>query len=46
VILSFGGKVYWTNENFKHDESFEEITHVITDRDPKYLKLLNNRDYV
>lgn len=46
VILSFGGKVYWRNENFEYDESHEDITHVITDRDPKQLKILNNREYV
>jgi len=41
VILAFGGKVLWDTDNV--DISNKTITHVLTDRDPKFLKMLPNR---
>ncbi len=41
VILSFGGKVLWDTDTI--DISNKTITHVITDRDPKFLNMLPNR---
>jgi len=46
VIMSFGGKVVWDSDTWEYNEAHEEVTHVITDRDPKHLKILNNREYV
>mmetsp|Transcript_33575 Transcript_33575/g.30509 ORF Transcript_33575/g.30509 Transcript_33575/m.30509 type:complete len:90 (+) Transcript_33575:253-522(+) len=45
VILAFGGQVLWdSNEKSNHDN--ESITHVITDRDPKFIKMQKNREYI
>lgn len=44
VILAFGGKVLWDTDNV--DISNKTITHVLTDRDPKFLNMLPNREYI
>jgi len=44
--MSHGGKVVWDSDTWEYNEAHEEVTHVITDRDPKHLKILNNREYV
>jgi pescadillo len=44
VILCFGGEVLWDSDNVNVDDS--RITHVLTDRDPKQLKMKKNREYI
>eukprot|EP01015_Nassula_variabilis_P012268 TRINITY_DN1996_c0_g1_i4.p1 TRINITY_DN1996_c0_g1~~TRINITY_DN1996_c0_g1_i4.p1 ORF type:complete len:300 (-),score=79.31 TRINITY_DN1996_c0_g1_i4:199-1065(-) len=45
VILSFSGRVIYDidDQDFYNDAS---ITHVITDREPKHIKFLSNREYI
>ena len=45
VITSFGGKVYWEGDNQNITEKSSEITHFITDRDPKTLEIKKGRYY-
>jgi pescadillo protein len=44
VILAFGGQVLWDSDNCNIDD--KRITHVITDRDPKFIKVKPNREYI
>ena len=37
VILAFGGEVLWETDTI--DITNKKITHVITDRDPKFIKM-------
>ena len=41
VILSFGGQVLWDTDTVNVDD--KRITHVLTDRDPKFLQFLANK---
>lgn len=41
VILAFGGQVLWDTDVVSIED--KRITHVITDRDPKFVKILPNR---
>lgn len=43
VILSFGGQVYWEGDESEMDENDSKITHFVTDRDPKFLKMMKGR---
>jgi len=43
VILSFGGEVYWEDDGSNIDEDSALITHFVTDRSPKDLKMLKTR---
>lgn len=44
VILAFGGVVIWDSDAINIED--DRITHVITDRDPKFLKMKANREYI
>lgn len=44
VISAFGGQVLWDTETVNIDD--KRITHVITDRDPKFIQFLPNREYI
>jgi pescadillo protein len=44
VILAFGGIVIWDSDAINIED--DRITHVITDRDPKFLKMKKNREYI
>jgi pescadillo protein len=43
VILSFAGKVTWETDP---DYNASKVTHVITDRDPKFVKIEKNKEYI
>lgn len=43
VILSFGGEVYWEDDGSSIQEDSAQITHFITDRQPKDLKIIKTR---
>ena len=43
VILSFGGEVYWEDDGSDVKEDSALITHFVTDRNPKDLKMLKHR---
>jgi len=42
VILAFGGNVYWDDDGSDIEMDHESITHIISDRDPKFLKISKN----
>lgn len=44
VILAFGGKVLWDTDSINVND--KSITHVITDRDPKHLQFVKNKEYI
>jgi pescadillo protein len=44
VILAFGGQILWDTETVNIED--KRITHVITDRDPKFIQVLPNREYI
>jgi len=43
VILAFGGEVTWDSDP---DLINKKITHVITDRDPKFIKFEKKKEYI
>lgn len=46
VILCFGGEVYWEDDGSGIVEESPLITHFITDRSPKDLKILKHRYFI
>lgn len=45
VILALGGQVIWDSAEGSNQDN-ESITHVLTDRDPKFIKYQKNREYI
>ena len=43
IILSFGGDVYWEDDGSDVTEDSTTITHFVTDRNPKDLKIVKSR---
>lgn len=43
IILSFGGEVYWEDDGSEINEDSPQITHFVTDRNLKDLKILKTR---
>jgi len=41
--MSFGGSVTWETDPSYNPKS---VTHIITDRDPKFLTIEKNKEYV
>jgi len=46
IILSFGGLVYWDNDESDIEIDSEIITHVIVDRPKQHIKILANKEYL
>lgn len=44
MIMSFGGKVLFDTDNFESKEYADDsVTHVVTDRDPKFFEMRQDR---
>ena len=46
VILSFGGEVFWDDDESEVECEDDRISHVIVDRPLEHLKLLKNKEYL
>jgi len=44
VILAFGGEILWETDTVNITN--KRITHVLTDRDPKFIKFEKNKEYI
>lgn len=46
IILSFSGKVHWAGDESEVQWNDPSITHFVTDRDPKTIQMIKNREYI
>ena len=46
ITLAFSGKVHWLGDKSEIQQESSIITHYVTDRDPKQIKFIKNREYI
>ncbi|EAR99283.1 pescadillo amine-terminal protein (macronuclear) [Tetrahymena thermophila SB210] len=46
IVLAFSGKVHWAGDDSEVQWNDPSITHFVTDRDPKTLQIIKNREYI